>query len=216
MTICGPQSSNAKTRMWRRFSRYVIVCQMSARSRHQSARPDRKSSGSNRHRVVPSRNERWSTCPLGLVNMLPTTVETALLIGEREWLTQVDVIAGIRHEASGDLKVRCSVTAGSANTSQVDIRTRSWCSRKRISLYQRFAAEFSRSDLERPVTRAFCPTCGTAIGTRSPARPGSMIIKVGTLDDPSVFEPKAAIFTVDMQPFHSLPADVPSFERRPG
>lgn len=77
-------------------------------------------------------------------------------------------------------------------------------------------ATFSRSDLDKPVKRFFCPTCGTAIGTRSPARPDSMIIKVGTLDDPSGFEPKAAIFTVDMQPFHTIPDGVPSFERRPG
>ena len=39
-------------------------------------------------------------------------------------------------------------------------------------------ASFAREDLERPVTRFFCGTCGTAIGTRSPARPGSFIIKI--------------------------------------
>ncbi len=75
---------------------------------------------------------------------------------------------------------------------------------------------FSRSDLERPVTRYFCQHCGTALRTRSPARPGSFIIKVGTLDDPSVFKPRLAIFTVDKQPFHHIPEDLPAFERRPG
>jgi hypothetical protein len=75
---------------------------------------------------------------------------------------------------------------------------------------------FARSDLERPVTRFFCPTCGTGLGTRSPARPDSMIVKVGTLDDPSQFKAQAAIFTIDKQPFHHLPEGVPAFERRPG
>ena len=75
---------------------------------------------------------------------------------------------------------------------------------------------FTRQDLPNPVTRFFCPTCGTGIGTRSPARPDSMIIKVGTLDDPSKFQAQAAIFTIDKQPYHHLPADVPAFERRPG
>lgn len=75
---------------------------------------------------------------------------------------------------------------------------------------------FARPDLENPVTRFFCPNCGTGIGTRSPARPDSMIIKVGTLDDPSQFKPRAAIFTLDKQPFHHLPEGVPAFERRPG
>ena len=39
--------------------------------------------------------------------------------------------------------------------------------------------QFSRSDLERPVTREFCPECGTHLLTRSPARPGAVIVKVG-------------------------------------
>jgi hypothetical protein len=76
--------------------------------------------------------------------------------------------------------------------------------------------EFARSDLEKPVRRYFCPSCGTAIGSRSPARPGSFIIKVGTLDDQSVFDPKAAIFTIDRQPYHHIPDGLPAFERRPG
>ncbi len=42
------------------------------------------------------------------------------------------------------------------------------------------------------------------------------ILKVGTLDDPSVFgTPQMAIFTVDKQPFHSIPEGLPTFERLP-
>ena len=77
-------------------------------------------------------------------------------------------------------------------------------------------AEFRRSDLENPVTRFFCPTCGTGIGTHSPARPGSMIVKVGTLDDPTTFKANVAIFTCDQQPYHHIPDDVPAFDKRPG
>lgn len=75
---------------------------------------------------------------------------------------------------------------------------------------------FARSDLDSPVTRLFCPTCGTSIGARSPRRPDSMIVKVGTLDDPSVFQAQIAIFTIDKQPFHHIPDGLPTFERRPG
>jgi len=75
---------------------------------------------------------------------------------------------------------------------------------------------FTRTDIENAVTRYFCPTCGTAIGTRSPKRPGTFILKVGTMDDPSVFQPKAAIFTIDRQHFHHIPEGLPAFERRPG
>jgi hypothetical protein len=42
------------------------------------------------------------------------------------------------------------------------------------------------------------------------------MLKVGTLDDPAVFEaPQMVIYTIDMQPFHQLPEGVPSFERGP-
>jgi hypothetical protein len=75
---------------------------------------------------------------------------------------------------------------------------------------------FTRDDLETPVTREFCPNCGTHILTRAPGLPGAVILKVGTLDDPSEFNPQMAIFTCDQQAFHTIPEGVPSFERMPG
>ena len=75
--------------------------------------------------------------------------------------------------------------------------------------------KFSRDDIEKPVTRHFCGKCGTAIGTESPARPNSMIVKVGTLNDSSSFMPQLAIFTCDLQPYHHLPEGVPNFKKRP-
>jgi hypothetical protein len=76
---------------------------------------------------------------------------------------------------------------------------------------------FARKDLPNPVTREFCGECGTHLITRTPALPGVALIKVGTLDDPSVFGgPQMVIFTVDKQSFHHLPSGVPTFERTPG
>ena len=40
----------------------------------------------------------------------------------------------------------------------------------------------------------------------APGAPGSVILKVGTLDDPSIFgEPQMAIFLCDKQSFHHVP-----------
>ena len=36
------------------------------------------------------------------------------------------------------------------------------------------------------------------------------MLKVGTMDDPSIFKAKLAIFTRDKQPFHHLPEDLPT------
>jgi hypothetical protein len=76
---------------------------------------------------------------------------------------------------------------------------------------------FKRSDLANPVTREFCPNCGTHVLTRSPGLPGVVLLKVGTFDDPSLFPgPQMVIYTVDKQHFHHLPEGVPTFETRPG
>jgi len=76
--------------------------------------------------------------------------------------------------------------------------------------------QFTRSDLPRPVTREFCPNCGTHIITRVPAFP-AVVVKVGTLDDPKQFgDPQMAIFTIDQQSFHRIPEGIAKFERMPG
>jgi len=76
---------------------------------------------------------------------------------------------------------------------------------------------FSRSDLEHPVTREFCPECGTHLATRSPQMAAAVMVKVGTLDDPAVFGgPQMAIFTCDKQAYHHPTEGIPTFERLPG
>jgi hypothetical protein len=75
--------------------------------------------------------------------------------------------------------------------------------------------KFSRTDLEKPVTREFCAECGTHLVTR-PRVTQAIVLKVGTLDDPALYGgPQLAIYTVDKQPFHQIPDALPSFERLP-
>lgn len=75
-------------------------------------------------------------------------------------------------------------------------------------------AAFTREDVPNALTRRFCPTCGTAICTEIPG--GIIAVKVGTMDDPKLFTPKVAIFTVDQQPFHMIPEGLATFEKMPG
>ena len=78
-------------------------------------------------------------------------------------------------------------------------------------------AAFRRPDLDNPVTREFCAACGTQLVSKTSAVPGAALIKVGTLDDPSVFGmPQMAIFTCDQQSFHQIPEGVAIFDRTPG
>ncbi len=83
--------------------------------------------------------------------------------------------------------------------------------------YTKGAAQaFARSDLDKPVTREFCGACGTHLVSRPPGLPAALL-KVGTLDDPSVFGgPQVAIYLCDKQSFHQVPEGIATFERMPG
>jgi hypothetical protein len=74
---------------------------------------------------------------------------------------------------------------------------------------------FARDDLDAPRMRSFCGNCATHICVESPPRPGMLVLKIGTLDDHSWFNPQTAIFCIDQQLFHQIPEGVPSFERTP-
>ncbi len=74
--------------------------------------------------------------------------------------------------------------------------------------------DFQRSDISRAVTRQFCPDCGTHLFTRAPAMPTAIIVKVGSLDDPSHYGgPDSTNFACDAQPWHRLPDDIPVFQK---
>ena len=75
---------------------------------------------------------------------------------------------------------------------------------------------FTRSDIDSPVSRNFCETCGVQIGTPIPSM-GVFALKVGTLDDPSVFSgPELAIFTCDKLPYQLIADGVAAFDKLPG
>lgn len=76
---------------------------------------------------------------------------------------------------------------------------------------------FQRADLDNGVERDFCGDCGTHLGSRPPTMPGTIILKVGTLDDPSAFgNPQMAIYLCDKQPFHQVPDGIATFDKVPG
>ncbi len=124
----------------------------------------------------------------------------------------------VRYEADGDpaFKAQCHcrecqyITGGSTNVFMV-------MPAAGFKITKGEPKAFTRSDLDNPVTREFCAECGTHLLTRSPGLPDGVVLKVGSLDDPSVYGgPDIAIFTVDKQAFHQIPEGIPSFERVPG
>ncbi|MEP5566311.1 MAG: GFA family protein [Halioglobus sp.] len=76
---------------------------------------------------------------------------------------------------------------------------------------------FVRDDLENGVVREFCENCGTSLTSNPPGMPDIVIIKVGTMDDPSEYgEPEMALYCVEKQKFHYIPDGLMTFDRFPG
>jgi len=61
------------------------------------------------------------------------------------------------------------------------------------------------------VTRVFCPMCGAAILSKGEMRPGVVMLKAGTLDDPEVFTPMAGIYVSRAPSWDPPRADLPAF-----
>ncbi len=122
----------------------------------------------------------------------------------------------LRYEANGDIEasIQCHcrecqyITGGNPNVIMI-------MPLSGFEFVKGIPKTFKRKDIEKAVTRLFCENCGTGIGTKNPNRPNSIILKVGTFDDPSIFKPDIAIFTIDKQKFHYIEDGLKSFERRP-
>ena len=122
----------------------------------------------------------------------------------------------LRYEANGDVEasIQCHcrecqyITGGNPNVIMI-------MPLSGFEFVKGIPKTFKRKDIGKAVTRLFCENCGTGIGTKNPNRPNSIILKVGTFDDPSIFKPDIAIFTIDKQKFHYIEDGLKSFERRP-
>lgn len=74
---------------------------------------------------------------------------------------------------------------------------------------------FTRTDLQVAATRMFCATCGTHVCNTLPGR-DHIVIRVGTLDDPTAFGlPEAAVRTKGAPAFHTFPDGIPRYEDVP-
>src|ERR1700739_2084079 len=66
-----------------------------------------------------------------------------------------------------------------------------------------------------PILRHFCPECVSSIAEESAMRPDSIVLNVGTFDDPSVAKPGREIFRRDALPWIEVHGEIPRFAIRP-
>ena len=64
-----------------------------------------------------------------------------------------------------------------------------------------------------PILRHFCPECGSSIADEPGARPGMIILNVGTFDDPSFAKPRRTIFRDDALQWIEVHGEIPRFAK---
>jgi hypothetical protein len=64
-----------------------------------------------------------------------------------------------------------------------------------------------------PISRGFCPICGSRLFGQSATSPELISIMAGTLDDPTRFHPQADIYTSSAQPWVAMNPRLPKFEK---
>jgi hypothetical protein len=63
--------------------------------------------------------------------------------------------------------------------------------------------------------RRFCPNCGTALFSEAEVRPHLIFVRAGTLDDPTVAQPAATIWTSQAPAWACFDPNLPQVEKQP-
>ena len=64
-------------------------------------------------------------------------------------------------------------------------------------------------------TRAFCPTCGSPVHMTFPATSDVLVVRAGSLDEPSRYTPQMVIWTASAQPWDHIDSALPTFAKMP-
>lgn len=68
------------------------------------------------------------------------------------------------------------------------------------------------ADSGNPITREFCPECGSPLFTRAAVCPGLVWIKAGSLDEPQLIRPTHQTWVQMAVPWAYLSKDLPGYE----
>jgi hypothetical protein len=102
----------------------------------------------------------------------------------------------------------CQRLTGSAFVTNI------WIERKFVEPYGVTPKSFKlTAGTGKPHEVFFCGACGTYLWSKYHASPGdTLLLRAGTLDDPTVVKPDVHIFTRSKVPWLELPKDTPAFE----
>jgi hypothetical protein len=131
-------------------------------------------------------------------------------------LTGGCLCGAVRYRISGDLLFSgkcycedCRKTSGTGHNSVVAVPESA------VSITGKLTEYTKAGGSGQPITRRFCPTCGSRIAGVAAVMPGVMMITASTLDDPEQFASQMSVFTSRAPSWDRPPADTPAFPEMP-
>lgn len=73
----------------------------------------------------------------------------------------------------------------------------------------------AKADSGNTVSLGFCPICGAPVVGKSSGMPDLMMLRAGSLDDPSWYRPGMDLYTASAQPWDHMNPDLPKFPKMP-
>jgi hypothetical protein len=84
-----------------------------------------------------------------------------------------------------------------------------------VSVKGELKAFQNTGDSGQPVSRYFCPNCGSGIVSEVTVMPGLKIVLAGTLDDPAAFQPTMDVYWNSAHPWLKAESSRPHFAGMP-
>ena len=122
----------------------------------------------------------------------------------------------VRYEVTAapvaELHCQCSKCRKLSGTGHTDFMA---VPREGVKLTGKLTSWSYTADSGATATRGHCPTCGSPVSGESTGMPGFLGIMAGSLDDPSMFKPQAAVFTESGYDWDALTEGLPRFPKMP-
>ena len=131
-------------------------------------------------------------------------------------LTGGCLCGAVRYKVSADLIFSgkcycddCRKTSGSGHNAVIGVPEGAVEIKGKLTEYKKAGGS------GQPITRRFCPVCGSKISTTVAVMPGVLLITASSLDEPEKFKSQMSIYTSRAPSWDRPPAYAPSFPENP-
>lgn len=105
--------------------------------------------------------------------------------------------------------VDCRKSSGTGHCTHVIVAEDGFTLTGKVTVYDR------KADSGNMISRAFCPTCGSALFSRNVGMPGVVFPRASSLDDPEIAQPSMVVYASRAPSWDKQPSDLPSFPEMP-